>query len=31
MEVFKSNKGKDKIAFSGYSYKKNTTNVTTQN
>ena len=31
MEVFKSNKGKDKIAFRGYSYRKNTTNVTTQN
>ena len=31
MEIFKSNKGKDKIAFRGYSYRKNTTNVTTQN
>ena len=31
MEVFKSNKGKDKIAFRGYSYRKYTTNVTTQN
>ena len=31
MEVFKSNKGKNKIAFRGYSYRKNTTNVTTQN
>ena len=30
MEIIKSNKGKDKIIYNGYIYRKNTTNITTQ-
>ena len=29
--IYKSQKGKDKITFKGYSYRKSTTNVSTQN
>lgn len=31
MEIIQSNKGKPKIAFNGYIYRQNTTNITTQN
>ncbi|CAB4062782.1 unnamed protein product [Lepeophtheirus salmonis] len=30
MDIFKSNKGVNKISFRGYSYRKNTTNISTQ-
>jgi len=30
MEILKSNKGKDKLVYNGYIYRKNTTNITSQ-